>query len=52
MIASFRVPGLLFSLVTAVLFPWYAVVLIIVFLAMRLYYAHRFHTTYPTLAQG
>lgn len=52
MIASFRLPGLLFTVVTAFLYPWFLVVLLVVLFAMRIYYKHRFGMTYPTLAQG
>jgi 4-hydroxybenzoate polyprenyltransferase len=51
-IASFRLPGLLFTLVTVYLFPLYSIVLLVVFLGMRLYYKKRFRINYPTLAQG
>ena len=51
-IFSFRLPGLLFTLVTAYLYPVYVLVLIIVFSGMRLYYKKRFGINYPTLAQG
>ncbi len=51
-IASFRLPGLLFTLVTVYLFPLYSIVLLVVFLGMRLYYKKRFRINYPTFAQG
>ena len=51
-IASFRLPGLIFTVITAVLFPAYFIVLVVVLVAMRLYYKQRFGITYPTLAQG
>ncbi len=51
-IASFRLPGLLFTLVTVYLFPLYSIVLLAVFLGMRLYYKKRFRINYPTFAQG
>lgn len=51
-IASFRLPGLLFTLITAVLYPVYFVVLVIILVAMRIYYKQRFGMTYPTLAGG
>jgi len=51
-IASFRLPGLLFTLVTVYLFPLYSIVLLVIFLGMRLYYKKRFRIDYPTLAQG
>ena len=51
-IASFRLPGLLFTLVTVYLFPLYSIVLLVVFFGMRLYYKKRFRINYPTFAQG
>lgn len=51
-IASFRLPGLLFTAITAVLYPPYFIILVLVFVGMRLYYRHRFNMTYPTLAGG
>ncbi len=51
-IASFRLPGLLFTLVTVYLFPLYSIVLLVVFFGMRLYYKKRFGINYPTFAQG
>lgn len=51
-IASFRLPGLVFTVITAVLYPIYFVVLVILLLSMRLYYRKRFGMTYPTLARG
>jgi 4-hydroxybenzoate polyprenyltransferase len=51
-IASFRLPGLLFTLITAVLYPVYLLILVVVLVAMRIYYRQRFGMTYPTLAQG
>jgi 4-hydroxybenzoate polyprenyltransferase len=52
LIMSFRLPGVLFTLVTVILFPVYAAVLVIMFIAMRVYYRRRFGIVYPTLAQG
>ncbi|MGB3342199.1 MAG: UbiA family prenyltransferase [bacterium] len=51
-IFSFRLPGLLFTLATVYLYPYYAVILLAVFLSMRVYYKKRFGLNYPTLAQG
>lgn len=51
-IASFRLPGLLFTLITCVLYPVYFLVVLVVLVAMRIYYKQRFGMTYPTLAQG
>lgn len=51
-IASFRLPGLIFTLITAFLFPWYVILLLGVLVGMRVYYKQRFGMTYPTLAGG
>lgn len=51
-IASFRLPGLLFTLITALLYPLYFLCLIVVLLGMRIYYKKRFGLSYPTLAGG
>jgi 4-hydroxybenzoate polyprenyltransferase len=51
-IASFRLPGLLFTIITAVLYPVYFLILLVVLVAMRIYYKQRFGMTYPTLAGG
>jgi 4-hydroxybenzoate polyprenyltransferase len=51
-IASFRLPGLFFTLITCLLFPFYSFVVLAVLVAMRVYYKQRFGMTYPTLAQG
>jgi 4-hydroxybenzoate polyprenyltransferase len=51
-ITSFRVPGLLLTVITVFLYPIYIFVLIAVFLGMRIYYKHRFGITYPTLTHG
>jgi len=51
-IASFRLPGLLFTLITAFLYPPYILLLLIMLVGMRLYYKKRFGIIYPTLSQG
>lgn len=51
-IASFRVPGIIFTLITCYLFPPYIVVMIVVLVGMRLYYKYRFGISYPTLSGG
>ncbi len=51
-IVSFRLPGLAFTVITAILFPVYALVLAVVFVAMRVYYRLRFDMAYPTLSGG
>lgn len=51
-IASFRLHGLLFTVMTAFLYPLYFLVLIVVFVSMRFYYKSRFGMVYPTLSQG
>jgi len=51
-IASFRVPGVLFTIVTGYLYPLYAVFLIFLLLIMRAYYKKRFNMVYPTISGG
>ena len=51
-IASFRLPGLIFTLITALLYPFYFLILGLVLIGLRVYYKRRFGITYPTLAQG
>jgi len=51
-IASFRLHGLVFTLITAYVYPLYLIVLIVVFVSMRFYYRSRFGMVYPTLSQG
>ena len=51
-IASFRLPGLIFTIITAVLYPVYFFILGVVLIGLRVYYKRRFGITYPTLAQG
>lgn len=51
-IASFRLPGLLFTVMTAYLFPAYLILLALVYVGLRLYYGARFHLNYPTLSGG
>jgi 4-hydroxybenzoate polyprenyltransferase len=49
-IASFRVPGLIFTVITALLYPVYFVILLVMLISMRIYYKKRFDMTYPTIA--
>ncbi|HEX7319479.1 MAG TPA: UbiA family prenyltransferase [bacterium] len=51
-IASFRVPGVLFTVMTVILCPWYALFLVVLIWIMRVYYKIRFDMTYPTLTSG
>lgn len=51
-IASFRIPGIIFSLITCFLFPWYIIFLIVVVISMRLYYKNRFGIVYPSISGG
>jgi len=51
-IASFRVPGLLFTIMTVYLYPLYAFLLVFLIIAMRVYYKKRFNIVYPTLYGG
>jgi 4-hydroxybenzoate polyprenyltransferase len=51
-IASFRLPGLIFTLITGLLYPPYLLILLIIVVGMRVYYKARFGMTYPTLTAG
>jgi 4-hydroxybenzoate polyprenyltransferase len=51
-IASFRLPGLVFTVITGILYPVYFLILFAVLLGMRVYYKRRFGMTYPTLSGG
>jgi chlorophyll synthase len=51
-IASFRLPGLLFTLITGYLYWPFLIFLALLLVAMRLYYKNRFGMVYPTLAGG
>jgi 4-hydroxybenzoate polyprenyltransferase len=51
-IASFRLPGLIFTIITGLLYPPYLIILFIILMGMRMYYKVRFGMTYPTLANG
>jgi len=51
-IASFRLPGLVFTIITAYLYPWYLLLVIVILVGMRVYYKYRFGMTYPTLSGG
>lgn len=51
-IASFRLPGLIFTVITALLYPLYFLILMVVLISMRIYYKKRFGMIYPTLARG
>ena len=51
-IASFRLPGLIFTIITGFLYPPYLLVLAVLLIGMRIYYRKRFGISYPTLAAG
>jgi len=51
-IASFRVPGILFTLMAVYLYPLYALFLVLLIIAMRVYYKRRFNIVYPTITGG
>ncbi|MBN2620204.1 UbiA family prenyltransferase [candidate division WOR-3 bacterium] len=51
-IASFRLPGVLFTLMTIYLYPLYAVFLVALLIVMRIYFKKRFNMVYPTLSRG
>jgi len=52
LILSFRLPGFIFTIITGYLYPGYFIFLILLFIAMRIYYKYRFGMTYPTLSGG
>jgi len=51
-IASFRLPGLIFTIIAAFLYPLYFAVLFAVLIGVRIYYKKRFGIIYPTLTEG
>ncbi|MGQ9464565.1 MAG: UbiA family prenyltransferase [bacterium] len=51
-ILSFRLPGLLFTIITCIIYPIYIPYLLIVFIGMKIYYKKRFQMDYPTLTEG
>ncbi len=51
-IASFRLPGLIFTLITGYIYPVYFIFVVLLFAGMRLYYRYRFNMEYPTLGGG
>uniref|UniRef100_A0A7V0Z759 Prenyltransferase n=1 Tax=candidate division WOR-3 bacterium TaxID=2052148 RepID=A0A7V0Z759_UNCW3 len=51
-ILSFRMPGLIFTIITCILYPGFIPFLIFLILGMKIYYKKRFNMDYPTLSQG
>lgn len=51
-IASFRLPGAFFTVMTVIIYPWYGVFLVLLIALMRIYYRTRFAMNYPTLTGG
>ncbi len=51
-IISFRLPGLIFTAITCILYPGFIPFLLVVMLGMKIYYKKRFNINYPTLSQG
>lgn len=51
-ILSFRLPGLIFTIITGYLYPPYLIFLFILIIGMKVYYKYRFGIVYPTLTQG
>ncbi len=51
-ILSFRLPGLIFTIITCILYPGYIPFLMVLILSMRIYYKKRFNLEYPTLTHG
>ncbi|MEO0107354.1 MAG: UbiA family prenyltransferase [candidate division WOR-3 bacterium] len=51
-IISFRLPGLIFTIITCIFYPGLIPLLIVLIVGMRIYYKKRFNLNYPTLNQG
>lgn len=51
-IISFRLPGLIFTVITCIIYPIFILCLLIVFVGMKIYYKKRFQMNYPTLTEG
>ncbi len=51
-ILSFRLAGVVFTIITGYLYPVYLIFLLVLFVIMRIYYKFRFGITYPTLSKG
>lgn len=51
-ILSFRLPGLIFTIITCIIYPVIIPFLLMVFISMKIYYKGRFQIDYPTLAHG
>lgn len=51
-ILSFRLPGLIFTIIICVIYPVLIPILLIVFAGMKIYYKNRFQLDYPTLTRG
>ncbi|MCX7994242.1 MAG: UbiA family prenyltransferase [candidate division WOR-3 bacterium] len=51
-ILSFRLPGLIFTFITCILYPWFLPIFLFLILVMRIYYKKRFNIDYPSLSQG
>lgn len=51
-ILSFRLPGLIFTAITCIIYPGYIPFLLAVMIGMKVYYKKRFNMDYPTLNQG
>ncbi len=51
-IASFRLPGLIITIITCILYPVIIPFIVLVILGMKIYYKKRFGINYPTLSRG
>jgi len=51
-ILSFRLPGLIFTIITCILYPVIIPFLFVVIIGMKIYYKKRFPIDYPTLTRG
>ncbi len=51
-IVSFRLPGLILTIITCILYPVIIPFIVIIILGMKIYYKKRFNIIYPTLSKG
>uniref|UniRef100_A0A7V3VUT4 Prenyltransferase n=1 Tax=candidate division WOR-3 bacterium TaxID=2052148 RepID=A0A7V3VUT4_UNCW3 len=51
-IVSFRLPGVIFTIITCLIYPGYIPFLILTIGGMKIYYKKRFNINYPSLSQG
>lgn len=51
-IISFRLPGLIFTIITSILYPAIIPILFLLLIGMKIYYKERFNIDYPSLSKG